>query len=145
MQDRHQHSTLLLTVITQTASLHQEIDTLRLGNPGLAYGFCATLKQGIDLDVRHKTPLLPSFFSLSSSHCSLLSSLLSTTPHLCLAAASLPTRPNHPSRGIFSNLAARLEELDCFAMVPNSLVRQVLLIYALLDFYPHCKYCKKPG
>jgi hypothetical protein len=33
-----------------------------LGNPGLANGFCATLKQGIGLNVRYKTPPLPLFF-----------------------------------------------------------------------------------
>jgi hypothetical protein len=83
-------------VNSHTACLHQKMDAPRLGNPGLAYGFCATLEQGIDLDVRHKTPPLPSFFSLSSSHCSLLSSFLSATPRPRSAAAP-PAHSTQPS------------------------------------------------
>jgi hypothetical protein len=42
------------TVNNQTASLHEEMDGPRSGNPRLAYGFRATFKQALGLDDHHK-------------------------------------------------------------------------------------------
>jgi hypothetical protein len=91
-------------VNNQTASLHQETDAPRLGNPRLAYGFRASPNPVIDLDDRHKRPSRPRHFP--SPLLNLFSLLLSLHPrgprlHQLLSLGLLreaffesPPRPN---------------------------------------------------
>jgi hypothetical protein len=114
-------TTIITMIINRTAGLHQEMEALHSGHPGIAYGFRATLEQEIGVHVRHERGLHSYVPFRSSPHCSLLLYLPSATPRLRLAAIACSTWPSHPSCGNSSNLAARLEEPGCLTTMPDSL------------------------